>query len=199
MIAGTTFEAVRRALDCILPDGGHDLRVRLAFAVFDGLGDTGADLWYAWAARRPSHDAAEDRATWKSARKRGAVTVATLFGLAKEHGYVFDAEQTPARKPNVAELKLQAEARRVSLDLEARAKTQRQRTAAAEAARLWGAAADEGSSPYLQRKGVKGHGVRFALDGTLLVPMRDAAGELWNVQTICPERSAGGVPEKLCP
>ena len=47
-----SFEAVRAALDCIPPDVGHDVRVRLAFAVFDGLGDTGADVWHGWAARR---------------------------------------------------------------------------------------------------------------------------------------------------
>ena len=47
------------------------------------------------------------------------------------------------------------------------------------------------------RKGVQGHGVRFAPGGVLLVPMRNAAGELGNVQSIAPERPANGGPEKL--
>jgi putative DNA primase/helicase len=192
-----TYEAVRTALACIPPEVGHDVRVRLAFAVFDGLGDAGADLWHAWADRRANPSPAEDRATWKSARKRGAVTVGTLFGVAKDFGFTFDAVQTPARKPSPAELKAAAEARRAAQEREAGEKIERQRAAAAEALRLWDAAAESGSSPYLQRKGVQGHGVRFGADAALLVPMRDAAGELWNLQTIRPERPASGGPEKL--
>jgi putative DNA primase/helicase len=192
-----SFEAVRAALDCIPPDCGHELRVRLAFAVFDGLGDAGADLWHGWAARRAKPDAAEDRSTWKSARKRGPVTVGTLFGVAKEHGFKFEAVQTPAQKPTAAELKAQAEARRLAREREAREKAEGQRAAAAEAARLWAGASVEGASPYLERKRVQAHGVRFGLDGAVLVPMVDAAGELCNVQTIRPTRPADGGPEKL--
>jgi putative DNA primase/helicase len=41
--------------------------------------------------------------------------------------------------------------------------------------------------PYLRRKGVQPHGIRQ--DGEiLLIPMRDAAGALWNVQRIFPQR-----------
>jgi putative DNA primase/helicase len=49
--------------------------------------------------------------------------------------------------------------------------------------------------------GVQAHGVRFLPDGTLLVPMRDAAGELHNLQRIAPqppteEEKARGLTEK---
>jgi putative DNA primase/helicase len=37
--------------------------------------------------------------------------------------------------------------------------------------------------PYLQRKRVQAHGIR-QLNGLLLVPMRDADGVLWNLQSI---------------
>jgi putative DNA primase/helicase len=192
-----SFETVRAALDCIPSDVGHEARVRLAFAVFDGLGDAGAELWQAWADRRAKPDPAEDRSTWKSARKRGPVTVGTLFGMAKDHGFVFDAVQTPAHKPTPAELKAQAEARRAAQERDARDKAEREQAAATEAARLWQAGTEEGESPYLDRKRVKPHGVRFAPGGLLLVPMRAAAGELCNVQSIRPGRSADGGPEKL--
>ncbi len=47
-------------------------------------------------------------------------------------------------------------------------------------------------APYLARKGVQAYGVRFAADGWLLVPLRDAAGTLWNVQRIAPARNRYG-------
>ena len=192
-----TIDAVRAALDCIPSDVGHDERVRLAFAVFDGLGDAGAELWHEWAGRRNKPNAAEDRATWKSARKRGPITVATLFGVAKDHGFRFDVVQTHAHAPTADELKAQAAARRAADERERVAKAAREREAAAEAARVWDTASSEGASPYLERKGVRNHGGRFAGDGSLLLPMRDAAGDLWSVQTIRPVRPADGGPEKL--
>ena len=40
--------------------------------------------------------------------------------------------------------------------------------------------------PYLVRKGVRPHGIRIK-DGSLVVPLRDIAGQLWSWQTITPE------------
>lgn len=40
--------------------------------------------------------------------------------------------------------------------------------------------------PYLKAKGVQGHGVRVEADGFLIVPMRDTAGKLWNIERINP-------------
>jgi len=192
-----SFEAVRAALQCIPSDVSRDDRVRIAFAVFDGIGDAGSELWQEWAGRRAKPDSAEDRNTWRSARKRGPVKVGTLFGIAKDHGFTFDAVQTPARKPTPAKLKAQAAARRDTEQREKAANEQRQRQAAAEAEKVWASASDKGSSPYLTRKGVGNHGGRFLPDGALVLPARDAAGELWNVQTIKPDRPASGGPEKL--
>ncbi|MBX3601181.1 MAG: DUF927 domain-containing protein [Rubrivivax sp.] len=192
-----TPEAVRAALDSIPPDVGHDVRVRLAFAVYDALGDTGAELWHAWAARRERPDDAEDRTTWRSARKRGPVTAGTLFKLAKDHGFRWESVQTPAQAPTPAELKAQAERRRAAAEHDARERAEAQRLAAAEAARLWASASETGSCAYLQRKGIGAHGVRFTAAGDVLVPLRDAAGELVNLQTIRGEAPADGAPGKL--
>ena len=131
-----TFESVRAALDFIPPDVGHDERVRLAFAVFDGIGDAGAELWHEWPAGEQAKRA-EDRATWRSARKRGPVKVGTLFGLAKDHGYKLEATAAPPHKPDADELKARAEARRAAAAREQAERDRAPARAAAEAARLW--------------------------------------------------------------
>lgn len=184
----TDRDKIAAALDCIAPDfDGHDGRVRVAFAVFDGLGDDGRELWHEWAARRSKPEAAEDRATWKSCRKRGPITVATLFGIAKDHGWRPESVQTPATKLSAAELKAKAAQRKAAEELEAASQAQRQREAAGLAARQWAEASLDGSSAYLARKDVGNHGGRFADDGALLLPMRDAAGEMVNLQRIAPD------------
>jgi putative DNA primase/helicase len=190
---------VRAALAAIPPDVGRADRVRLAFAVFAELGDAGADLWHEWAGARSKPDPAGDRATWRSARKPGAVKGATLWHLAKAHGWRPPAG-AEVQAPTQAELQAQARARREAAEREAAATAQRQREGAAEAVRLWQAGAevtDPAAVPYLRRKGIGAHGVRVLPDGVLLVPARDAAsGELVNVQRILPEAPADG-PGKL--
>lgn len=47
--------------------------------------------------------------------------------------------------------------------------------------------------PYTRRKGIEPHGARAEADGTLLIPMRDAAGKLWNVERIGADGSKRGL------
>ncbi|MBS0318431.1 MAG: DUF927 domain-containing protein, partial [Proteobacteria bacterium] len=72
-----------------------------------------------------------------------------------------------------------------------------QARAAGEAVAQWSAASESGASAYLARKGVQPYGVRFAADGWLLVPVRNEAGELVNLQRIAPAKPSDGAPEKL--
>jgi len=61
---------------------------------------------------------------------------------------------------------------------------ERQKDAKRLAAKLWKEGSPASTShPYLARKGVKAHGIKERA-GLLLVPMRDADGELWNVERI---------------
>lgn len=55
---------------------------------------------------------------------------------------------------------------------------------AERAAKIWAALPDTGTSPYLQRKKVRAFGLRFAKNGTIVVPVRDTADTLWGLQFI---------------
>jgi len=80
----------------------------------------------------------------------------------------------------------------------AKAKAQREaeaKRAAAKAQLTWRAYEPSGHSPYLTRKGIGGHGVRYHPSGTIAVPMMDERGQLWALQIIRgPDR--GTKPEK---
>lgn len=190
-----TPELVADALACINPDNlTHDERARLGFAVFDQFGANGADYWMPWAARRSGSVATEDAATWRSVCKPGKVKINTLFYVAKRHGFRFpkpDHDGTTPRAgrpvPTADELAAQ-HAERERRDAEEAAALEADHLEAATRCRaMWDVASDTppaSGCPYLTRKGVQSHGLRFLADGTALVPMRDAAGELWSVQRI---------------
>lgn len=58
--------------------------------------------------------------------------------------------------------------------------------AAQEAGRVWSQYVVDGESDYLQRKGVKSHGLRFSPsgNGTIAVPMLDDRNRVWGLQII---------------
>ena len=64
-----------------------------------------------------------------------------------------------------------------------------QQEASKAALQRWNAAMPCADHPYLTAKGVKGHGVKMETDGFLIVPMRDTAGKLWNIERINPADS----------
>lgn len=79
--------------------------------------------------------------------------------------------------------------RKVEADREARSRelTERQEAVAAQATSIIASAAPaDAAYPYLVRKRVSPEGL-CQLGNVLLVPMRDAAGRVWNVQRIFPD------------
>lgn len=202
-----TPELIRQALGCIPPDVEREAWVRVGMAVKAELGAEGFELWDAWSSDAQAYSATDARDTWRSIKAGGRVTVGTLFGIAKEHGFQFpEADSADAMTPaELAELQRQQAEQRARRQAAQAAEAEQHRRRADDAARyaaeLWDAAAPEGASPYLQRKGVQAHGVRFGASGLLLVPMQNAAGELHNLQRIAPqppteEEKARGLTEK---
>ena len=77
----------------------------------------------------------------------------------------------------------QAETARRQLERE-RERRAAEEDAAKRMRALWQHSRLASRHPYLERKGVAGHGLRMDRAGRLLVPMHDADGQIWSMQTI---------------
>ncbi|MDR0273985.1 MAG: DUF927 domain-containing protein [Burkholderiaceae bacterium] len=194
-----TIATVRAALACISPALPRDDWARVAMALKSEYPDgAGFDLFDEWSQRdADGYDAKAVRDTWKSVKAAGGVTIATLLRMAQEHGFELPKASAPATAPDPAQQQRQRQQRAEREQAERQAKQQAQAAAAGRARALWDAASpappDHG---YLKRKGVPPHGLRVGADGQLLVPVLDAAGALWNVQRIAPEKPADGATDK---
>lgn len=191
-----TPELVRDALACIPPDIDRDTWARLAMAIKSEFPDeTGFNLFDAWSQKGATYKAAAVRDTWRSIKAGGRTTIGTLFGIAKEHGFTFPAAsavQTPEQVAAAAELaRKRTEARQQQQAAEAERLQQQHEAAAQRCQAMWddaSAAAPKGGAPYLTRKSVGAHGLRFIRGGTAVVPMRDELGRLWSLQRLLPKR-----------
>ena len=193
-----TTETIRAALACIPADMPRDEWARIAMALKSEFGDAGLELFDTWSQGGANYNAKATRETWRSVKAGGGVKIGTLMHMAKENGFQLDKANANTT-PTPAQRKAQSQARTDRAERDKREQAERDaahRHAAAEAVRLWGEATDTGACPYLTRKGVQAYGVRVAADGWLLAPMRDASGELWNVQRIAPVKPTDG-PDKL--
>ena len=193
MTATIAPDLIRAALAHIPANLPRDEWARVCMAIKSEYPDeTGRGLFEDWSATADGYEASATRSTWRSVKAGGGVTVATLLHIAKQHGFELPKAGNAPAAPSAAEL-ARREAERQQA---ARAEVERQQAAQAAAAdavrALWDAASPTGASPYMARKGVQPHGLRFMPYGTALVPMRDADGTLWNVQRIAPERPAKG-------
>lgn len=202
-----TPDLVRSALACIPADLDRETWVRVGMAVKAELADAeGFKLWDEWSRQGDAYSESDTRDAWKSFKRGGRVTIGTLFGIAKDHGFKFpeasgvQASAQPSPEVLAAQQR-QAEERERARKREEDEYRRRANKAQRATQELWDSASDAGESPYLVRKGVGAYGVRFLPDGTLLVPMRNAAGELCNVQRIGPRKPTAdeakrGVVEK---
>jgi putative DNA primase/helicase len=194
-----TPELVRAALAHIPANLQRDEWARVAMAIKSEYTDaTGFDLFDQWSASDPDRYNAKDvKATWRSVKAGGGVGIATLLHLAKEHGFTLPKGAQAPEPPSAAEMARRERERTERQQAEQALTDTAHAQAADQAAKQFADASDNGESPYLVRKGVQGHGVRFAASGRLLVPLRDGADKLWNLQTIAPTKPKDGAPEKL--
>jgi len=188
---------VRAALVYVSPNMPRDdwAKIGMAIKSCEFSDDEGLAIFDEWSAAGENYSPQAVRATWRSLKAGGGVTIGTLFHEAKAKGFKLESGaggDAPPDGRNSTTSSAHAERRREA-DQQQRAQHEQ---AASEAAEQWANASPEGASPYLLRKGVDSHGVRFTPDGWLLVPLRDEGGKLWNVQRIAP-KATPGKPDKL--
>lgn len=190
-------ERVRSALSHLIPDD-RKVWVRQAMAIKSEFGEEGFDIWDEWASSSDSHKASDARSVWRSVKTTGKTSIATLFWDAKQAGWKDD---TTYKKPTAAEIE-KRRALRAQREAEAAAQEAAMHEAVAEKARaLWAAAEPCDTHPYLERKGVKSHGLRYGnfdverVDletgevthvtmKALLVPLMDRSKQIWSLQAI---------------
>jgi len=188
-----TPELIRDALQHIPASLPRAEWVRVGMAIKSEFADdTGRDLFTIWSASGDGFNAKDVADTWRSIKAGGGVGIGTLLHLAKENGFVMPQANQAPNKPDPATVARLARERAASQQAEQARQQAAHADAALEAAKLWDNASETGESVYLTRKGVQPYGVRFGVDGWLLVPVRDASGKLWNVQRIAPDKPASG-------
>ncbi len=201
-----TPDLLRQALAYIPANVPRDEWAKVAMAIKSEYPDeTGWELFEQWSASdADGYDPHATKATWRSVKSAGGVKVGTLLHLAKGHGFKPPQDATqPARAPSAAELAQRDRERTEQRRAQEAARAAEQEGAAAEAQNLWDIDArlveDPAQAPYLVRKGVGAHGVKWVVPGTLLVPLRDATGKLWNVQKIAPQPTGNGSGKLFLP
>ena len=184
-----THESTRQALDHIPANLPRDEWARVGMAIKSEFPDEGGyDLFFEWSATAPDFSASDCRTAWKSFKAGGSVTMGSLIHLAKQNGYVMPKAGQAAAKPSPEVLAQRQRDQDEAQAKEAEAQRQRHEAAAAAAVKAWQTGSDQGESAYLVRKAVQAYGLRFGtVDSALMVPLRDAAGRLWNLQGIAPD------------
>jgi len=140
---------VRAALS-VIPAHDYGTWVDMAFALKHGFGDAGFEIWDEWSRTAGNYTERSARITWRSAKESGGKTLATLFWLARQHGFDLKRTHYPDRmtaalapRPDVLARKARDEARQLVRHAEV----------AREAQEIWQWARPVGPEhPYLVRK-----------------------------------------------
>ncbi len=160
-------DTASRALSFVSPDD-RDTWIRMGMALKAEFGDAARDIWLDWSSRSDRYDQKAANASWKSFKQGGRVGIGSLIAEAKDHGFSYDAPQTPISAEQLAAEQKAREERAAKAEQERRARAQ---AAANRAQSQWRMADKHGESPYLSRKMVVAESCRFLADGAIIIPM----------------------------
>lgn len=193
----SNFDRIKSALAFISPVD-RDVWTKMGMAIKSELDESGFDLWNDWSQGADNYDPSAAKSVWKGIRSGGKVTIASLFYAAKAEGWKDDGKY---KRPSPAEI---AKQRAESQAKAAAAEAERAKDAAAAAQRaqaIWDASGPAVDHPYLERKGIKAHGLRVGKwevisektgeisvvsTNALLVPICDRLRNVHSLQAIFP-------------
>jgi putative DNA primase/helicase len=147
-----------RAALAAIPSQDYSTWVDMAFAVKQGFGDAGFDIWDEWSRSAHNYSERAARVTWRSASASGGKTLASLFWLAERHGFDLQGSRVAgAVVHGVAGPDRQTLERRAQEAQREERKVRASHAAVArEAASIWQWARPVGPEhPYLTRKQLK--------------------------------------------
>jgi putative DNA primase/helicase len=180
-----TPEAIQAALSFI-PSDDRQLWLKIGMGIKHEFDEAGFDLFDSWSQSGSNYDAAAVKTSWRSFKAGGKIGIGTVLYEAKQRGFNIK-DHAPAAPVSAEQAASMAQERAAKLAAE-QAETERKQAAAASMAqKQWDSASEQGHSDYLQRKGIAGHGVRFARHSkgdTLLIPVMDTSGQLCNIQRV---------------
>jgi len=122
-----TGDKIHDALAYVTPDCGYDEWLRIGMALHAELGDGGLSVWDSWSARSAKYPGnREVAAHWRSFKSGGGVTIATLYGLAKDAGWKPPARERPTVRRKEPETQTDASKPPTIIDPKAPLNTARQ-------------------------------------------------------------------------
>ncbi|EDT04229.1 Primase 2 [Burkholderia ambifaria IOP40-10] len=142
-------DRVRAAL-AVIPADDYETWVDMAFALKQGFGDEGFEIWDAWSRTAANYNERAARTTWRSVSASGGKTLATLFWQARQHGFDLKRTNYPDRMSAALTPSAEVLAQRAHEEAQRRA---RNAAVAREATSIWQWGRPVGPEhPYLVRK-----------------------------------------------
>lgn len=121
----------------------------------------------------------------------GDVVLVGSFGIWR--GAEANAQKVELKRTKLNDDQRAALKARIAADMQAADKRRRGEAARAalQAQRAWEKCQRDGDAPYLKRKGIGAHGVRFSERGALVIPMLDTSSRIHGLQVIHAEKRHG--------
>ena len=197
-------EKISSALNFVSPDD-RVTWVKVGMGLKAELGEAGFDFFDDWSRLGSSYSNAAAKASWRSFKAGGKVTIASLFYLAKTAGWTWNKPDVKPTKEAMEKWREESRHKAEKAEAEKRALNE---AAAFRARVIWDKAKPAPDDhPYLLRKGVKAHGlrvgpwevvdkdsgeIRLVHPNALLVPICDRTRAIWSLQAIFPVKVMGG-------